>query len=334
MAGAICLEAPMKVTHEAIDPELRTAGRIAKLLFRPSQPFWRVLHAAGRLLAGRNISGLRCDQRWIPSTEGGPDVRVRIYRPLAAPAGGGLPGVLFLHGGGYALGKPEMSAARIALLMATRPCVIVAPDYRKSLDAPYPAALDDCHSALLWLRDHAGELGVRADRLIVFGESAGGGLTAALVLRARDRGDVEIAFQMPLYPMIDDRMTTGSCRDNDAPLWNATHNRLAWQLYLGDLADGAVPPYAAPARATDHAGLPPGATLVGTLDPFRDETIAWVENHRNAGIPFELRLFDGCYHGFERLAPKARVSREAEDFIQEQFAAAVDGCSKVGKSAT
>ncbi len=316
----------MRVPREAIDPQLRVAGTLARLVFRPSLPLWRCLRFASRRLVGRHVPGLRGEQKWIPSSEGGPDVRVRVFRPASEAPAGALPGVLFLHGGGYALGIPEASAVRLRTLMQTRPCVIVAPDYRKSLEAPYPAALDDCTSALVWMRDHADELGVRSDQLIVIGESAGGGLAAAVTLRARDRGDVAIAFQMPLYPMIDDRMTTASCRDNDAPVWNASHNRLGWQLYLGGLAGDAVPKYAAAARETDHAGLPPAATLVGDLDPFRDETIRWVEGLRAAGVPCAFRQFDRAYHGFELLQPNAEVSRAATAFVCEQFAHAVDDC--------
>jgi acetyl esterase/lipase len=237
-----------------------------------------------------------------------------------------LPGLLFLHGGGYAIGSPEMMGDVYRQLIRTRDCVIVAPDYRKSFDAPYPAAVNDCYAALLWLKENAAELGVRDDQLIVMGQSAGGGLTAAVSLMARDRGDVRIAFQMPLYPMIDDRMITESSRDNDAPLWSSKHNRLGWDLYLGELAGrDDVPKYAAPARETDYADLPPTATFVGGLDPFRDETIQYVENLRAAGVPVEFRLYEGCFHGFDGVSRKARVSREANAFVAEQLASAVDG---------
>src|SRR5690606_30824760 len=132
-----------------------------------------------------------------------------------------VPGVLWIHGGGYAQGVPEMSHDMYRQLIGTRDCVIVAPDYRLSIDAPYPAALEDCYEVLLWMKDHAQELGIRSDQLMVGGESAGGGLTAALAMYARDRGEVNLAFQMPLYPMIDDRMVTESAGDNNAYVWNS-----------------------------------------------------------------------------------------------------------------
>jgi acetyl esterase/lipase len=314
----------MRVTRDMIDPELRRAGSVAKPLARPSRWVFRLARRLGRTMNGRNAPGLDCDERRIESLDEGVEVRVRIYRPPTPATDGPLPGVLFLHGGGFAMGSPEASVSTCQQLIRTRDCVIVAPDYRKSVEAPYPAALNDCYATLLWLKKNAAELGVRDDQLIVVGESAGGGLTAALTLMARDRGEVRIAHQMPLYPMIDDRMTTESMRDNDAPLWSARHNRVAWDLYLGGLSGDEVPKYAAPARESDYGGLPPTTTFVGALDPFRDETVEYVERLRAAGVPVELRVFGGCYHGFDLILPDSKPGRAANEFLREQFAAAVD----------
>ena len=315
----------MRVTRDMIDPELRLVGNVAKLLFRPTAGFFRLARRLGRRMEGRNVPGLDCDERWIGSIDDGVQVRVRIYRPPSPTTEGLLPAVLFLHGGGYAMGNPEAFASTYEQLIRTRDCVIVSPDYRKSVDAQYPAAVNDCYATLLWLKKNAAELGVRDDQIIVIGGSAGGGLTAAVTLMARDRGEVQVAYQMPLYPMIDDRMTTESMRDNDAPLWSAQHNRVAWSLYLGALSGDEVPKYAAPARETDYTGLPPTTTFVGALDPFRDETIEYVERLRAAGVPVEFRVFEGCYHGFELVRPDSKSGRAANEFVCAQFAAAVDG---------
>ena len=314
----------MRVKLSDIDPELRVAGFMGRLLMRPSAGYFRLLHRLTRRGGGGDVEGLDCSERQVPSIDDGPPVRVRVYAPPDRPEGALLPGVLFLHGGGYAFGSPEMSGDTYRSLTRTRPCVIVAPDYRKSFDAPYPAAVNDCYAALLWLKSHASELGVRDDQLIVIGQSAGGGLTAAVSLMARDRGDVRIAFQMPLYPMIDDRMTTESSRDNNAPVWSSRHNEIGWRLYLGELSGDAVPKYAAPARETDYTGLPPTATFVGGLDPFRDETVNYVEALRAAGVPVAFDLYEGCFHGFDALPGDARVQKEAAAFLHEQFAHAVD----------
>lgn len=315
----------MRVTTEMIDPELRTAGAMFKLLFRPSESFFRFSRTLAARTAGTSVAGLDCDERRIPSLDPGVDVRVRVYRSEVRSADR-VPGVVFLHGGGYALGAPEQNGELYKTLIGLRDCVVVAPEYRKSFDAPYPAALNDSYATLRWLQQNAEELGVRDDQLIVMGQSAGGGLTAAVTLMARDRGEVRVAFQLPLYPMIDDRNATDSARDNDAPVWSERHNRLAWRLYLGDLSGGEVPPYAAPARETNYADLPPAATFVGDLDPFRDETIQYVENLRAAGVDVEFRLFKGCYHGFDGIRPDSKVGREANAFVREQFAAAIDNC--------
>lgn len=313
----------MRVTLDAIDPELRLVGVAANLVFRPSERFFRFARRIDRRMHGSDVPELECEQRWIDSLDDGVRVRVRTYRPRARSASP-LPGVLFLHGGGYAIGSPEQFAAAYRMLLRTRDCFIVAPDYRKSLDAPYPAALHDCYGALLWLKANAAALGVRDDQLFVMGMSAGGGLTAAVSLLARDRGDVRIAHQFPLYPMLDHRTITASSRDNDAPLWNAKHNRIAWNLYLGDLAGGDVPKYASPALETDCAGLPPTTTFVGELDPFLDETVAYVEGLRAAGVPAEMRRHPRCFHGFDAIRPNARESRAANQFLCDRFAAAVD----------
>ena len=132
-------------------------------------------------------------------------------------------------------------------------CVMVVPDYKKSLYAPFPAALEDCYLALLWLKENGEKYGMRRDKIFVGGNSAGGGMTAALTLYARDRGEVNIAFQMPLYPMLDDRPTETS-KNNDAPVWNTKSNIAAWELYLGgDYGTDRVSKYAAPARETDFS---------------------------------------------------------------------------------
>jgi acetyl esterase/lipase len=314
----------MRVTLQMIDPELRLAGIAARLLFRPSEGFFRLLWRLDRRMHGSDAPGLECGQRWVDSLDEGVRVRVRTYRAPGRSGGSKLPGVLFLHGGGYAVGSPEQFVAAYRMLVRTRDCVVVAPDYRKSLEAPYPAALKDCYGSLLWLKQNAADLGVREDQLFVMGMSAGGGLTAAVSLMARDRGDVRIAHQFPLYPMVDHRMVTDSSRDNDAPVWSARHNRVAWDLYLEGLAGDAVPKYASPALENNSADLPPTTTFVGELDPFLDETVAYVEGLRAAGVPVEFRRYPRCYHGFDIIRPGATVSREANAFLCERLAFAAD----------
>lgn len=234
------------------------------------------------------------------------------------------PGVLWIHGGGYATGMKEMVFMSRAVDLVERfGAVVVSPGYRLSWRAPYPAALEDCYAALLWLRDHAGSLGVDPSQLMVGGESAGGGLTAALCLLARDRGEVGVAYQMPLYPMIDN-LDTESSRDNRNKVWNTTYNHQAWRFYLrGDARNPDVSPYAAPARAEDLSGLPPAYSFVCTGEPFYCETISYFDRLREAGVDAHVDVYDGLYHAFDMMEPELAESRLARERFCERFAYAM-----------
>lgn len=308
----------MNIERKMIDRQLRIPGMIFKMILKsPNEAKFRQLRQKLDYLRGKKTRGLQCSEEWIPHRQEGTSLRICIYKPLVSSPGAA--GILWMHGGGYAIGVPELSDGIIRRLIAESGCIVVAPDYRLSLDSPYPAALNDCHEALLWMKENASALGIREDQLMVGGESAGGGLAAALALYERDCGGVKIAFQMPLYPMLDDRMTNESAKDNNAPVWDSDANRVAWGLYLGDLAGKDVPAYAAPARASDFSNLPPAVTFVGDLEPFRDETIKYVTNLREAGVPVDFERYPGCYHAFDKMNPYADVSRKALSFFMESF---------------
>ncbi len=317
----------MNITNEMIDKELRFRGNITKLLFNPSNEEKYIKSSKRnnmlmRITSRKSVKGLKCTEKLIPRRKGETKLRIRIYKPINEKEN--VPGVLWIHGGGYAIGTPEQSGSTYKRLIEASNCVIVAPDYRLSVEEPYPAALDDCYDTLLWMKNNAKELGIRDDQLMVGGESAGGGLTAALSLYARDKGEVNIAFQMPLYPMIDDRMINESAKNNDAPVWNSNLNKWAWKLYLGDLYERDVPAYAAPIRAADFKNLPPTATFVGDLEPFRDETIEYVKNLEKAGVSVNFKMYKGCFHAFDIICPKAKISKEAISFLIESFRFAVN----------
>jgi acetyl esterase/lipase len=313
----------MKVTADLIDPELRRRGLLFRRLLhglseRGLRREYRITSALQPLLRRRRPGDLEFTEEWATRPDGS-RLRLLVVAPLDRQSD--VPGLLWLHGGGYAIGSPDQETPAYRQFIAASDCIVVAPDYRLSPEAPYPAAFDDCYLALVWLRDNAERLGVRPDQLAVGGESAGGGLTAAVTLAARDRGEVAVAFQMPIYPMIDDRPPA---EENDGPVWDSTTNRSAWQLYLGEAYGRAdVPPYAAPARALDWAGLPPTMTYVGDIEPFFPETVAYVENLRAAGVPVAFEVLPGCWHGFDRVAPKARVSQRAAQFRVRWFRHAV-----------
>ena len=249
----------------------------------------------------------------------GGEMKLLILRPSAsAKPREQTPGILWLHGGGYALGMAEMVYISRALpLVRKYGAVVVAPEYRLAGQAPYPAALEDCYAALRYLKDQSEALGCSDSKLMVGGESAGGGLTAALCLCARDRGEINIAFQMPLYPMLDDR-DTDSSRDNHGLSWNTRRNHAAWKLYLREVA-GTPPAYAVPARAVSWAGLPPAYTFVGDREPFYCETLSYIHALQQEGIPARVDVYPSGFHAFDMLLPFRRVSRRAIAAFEAQY---------------
>jgi len=248
------------------------------------------------------------EKRKIPST--GRDIKILIFRPTTARrVTAQTPGILWIHGGGYATGMAEMAYfSRPLALVKKYGAVVVCVDYRLSVEAPYPAALEDCHAALCWLKEHVAELGVNDSKLMVGGESAGGGLTAALCMYARDKGSVNIACQMPLYPMLDDRDTESS-RDNHAPVWNTKRNHAAWKLYLKGLEN--IPAYAAPARQTDYSDLPPAYTFVGDIEPFYCETLTYIENLKAAGVEAKVDVYPKWFHAYDMFFPFKPMAKRA-----------------------
>ncbi len=228
------------------------------------------------------------------------------------------PGILWIHGGGYATGMPEMVYASRAMDLVRRyGAVVVSPDYRLSGEAPYPAAGEDCYAALLYMQAYAEELGFNRQWIMVGGESAGGGLTAALCLYARDRGEVRIRFQMPLYPMLDCEDTPSSA-DNHGLTWNTRRNHAAWKQYLRDVR-AEVPYYASPSRCEDLRGLPPAYTFVGDREPFRDETLAYVKQLRAAGVEAHVDVYHSGLHAFDMLMPWLPKSRAAARRFEKEF---------------
>ena len=312
--------------YKRIDPQLRFVGFIVKLLLHPSVWGFRFLHWLLTLSKPRPLKGAETQTHEIPRSQEDSSFRTLVYRPVNIEKP--LPIVVYFHGGGYAMQLPDNPGYHLFYkgLMKTRDCIIIAPDYRRSLDAPYPAAFDDCYDTLLWAKQNAKALGGRSDQLFVMGDSAGGGLTLATCLKARNTGDVNVAFQMPLYPMIDDTQSNPSAINNRMPGWNSGHNRVGWKLYLRGLKEkGAeIPETAAPARATSMQGLPPAVTFVGDLDPFLDETVIFVERLKETGVPVEFEVYPGCFHGFDQIVPDADKSKEALRFLMNAYAYAVD----------
>ena len=245
------------------------------------------------------------EDRTVPGPDGAPDLKVRIYRPVESA--GQLPGIYFIHGGGMILGDIEGEDAAATKLCDEVGAVVVSVEYRLAPEHPHPAPVEDCYAGLTWTAKNAAELGIDADRLAIFGASAGGGLTLATALVARDRGGPQVRFLMPIYPMIDDRNETPSSHEiTDIGIWDRAGNLEAWAWYLGGKE---ADEYAAPSRAEDVSGLPPTFIDVGTVDLFRDEDIAFAQRLMQAGVPTELHVYPGSYHASETFAPDAALSQ-------------------------
>lgn len=230
--------------------------------------------------------------------------------------------VLWIHGGGYILGIKEMVyMSRAADLVKQFGVTVLSPSYRLAWQEPYPAAAEDCYAVLRYMDEHRAEFS--ADLLMVGGESAGGGLAAAVCMMARDRG-IKVDFQMPLYPMLDN-LDTDSSRDNHGKVWNTRRNHLGWRMYLRKAAKSAdISPYASPARQKDCTGLPPCYTFVGDGEPFYRETLDYVERLRAAGIEADADVYHSDVHAFDMLRPEEAVSRQAIARFNERFEAALD----------
>jgi acetyl esterase/lipase len=236
--------------------------------------------------------------KMIPGPPGAPAVTLRIYRPdgLAGP----LPGLIYLHWGGFVFGDLDTTHSTATRIADQVGAVVVSVDYRLAPENPFPAGLEDCYTGMMWVAQHADELGIDLDRIGVGGESAGGGLAAALALLARDRGGPQLRFQCLVYPQLDDRLDTMSARSFvDTPKWCRASALLSWSYYLGSAVEpggNGVSRYAAPARAENFSGLPPAFVSVCQFDPLRDEGIAYAYQLMQAGVRTELCHYPGTFH--------------------------------------
>lgn len=292
--------------------------------------FLPVLELPGDLPAIRNFAPLprekaddvrETDMR-MPGGDG-QDMLVKRFEAKGEEAHtGNRPALLWIHGGGYVLGHPEAEGIICEQFVHSSGCVVFAPDYRLAPEHPYPSALMDCYAVLQKMAEHAEEYGIDPTRIAIGGGSAGGGLAAALALLARDRGGPAICFQMPLYPMLDDRNVTPSTHEElDPAVWSRANNQVAWQMYLGE--HGSESLYGVPARATDLSGLPPAYLCIGQMDLFRDETIDYAARLAQAGVDVELHVHPGLYHASELFVLDAAISKRVRSEYVEALTRAL-----------
>ena len=251
----------------------------------------------------------------IETEEGG--IKAIVLKPRAQ--NGKLPGILWIHGGGYMTGMAAMVHVTEGKSLAKRyGAVVVSPEYRLAKKVPYPAALNDCFAALRYMYDNAEELGIDRNRIIVGGESAGGGLAAALCMYARDKSDIKVFMQIPLYPMLD-CFDTPSSSDNHGLFWDTRRNHWGWSHYLGPLyGKPDIPQYASPSRETDYSNLPPAYTFITDGEAFYDETMTYIKNLNDAGVPSHVDVFHGNFHAFDFLF-WTRNAKEARRRLYEYY---------------
>jgi acetyl esterase/lipase len=255
-------------------------------------------------------------ERLAPGLAGEPDISLAVCVPAKATTP--VAAIYFIHGGGMITGSNRGSSIAGALTVAAElGLAVISVEYRLAPEHPHPAPVEDCYAGLLWTVEHADELGIDLERLVVGGISAGGGLAAATVLLARDRGGPAITAQMLWSPMLDDRNNSYSTRQMvGLGIWDASDNAFGWTALLGDQQGGSeVSPYAAPARASDLSGLPPAFVDVGSAETFRDEVVDYASRIWRAGGSAELHVWPGGFHGFQLLAPQAAISQTSRQAV-------------------
>jgi acetyl esterase/lipase len=239
----------------------------------------------------------RCEK--IPSFDG-----AQIPIEIAVPAGVGdnAPCLLYFHGGAFFIGGAPPNKNKAFALGKAAQCKILYVDYRLSGKHPFPYGVEDCYAALKWIHYNADPLGIDRERIVVYGESAGGALSAAVAQMARDRGDVHVHAQMLIYPVLDCSGSTESARTfTDTPIWRTEANAQMWKVYLRN-CQRPYSPYAAPMLADSLCDLPSAYIETAEFDPLRDEGIAYARRLQTDGVPVELVETRRTVHGYDMIA--------------------------------
>lgn len=310
-----------------IDPELRDlAGSVVNSdLNDPAAARAGMEDMMSTINAGVDTSGLNIQDLDVPGYGSAQTIKLRSYTPAGANTEERLAGLLQIHGGGFVMGSVDTDHASSVALARNLGVVVVSVDYRLAPEHSYPAALEDCYGALLWLHDNAQALGIDPQRVAVYGQSAGAGLAAALALLVREQGfknaegGPALCFQYLGMPELDDRLNTPSMkRFVDTPVWSQPKAELSWQYYLGEQYQrGAddVPALAAPARAGDLSNLPPAYISAMEFDPLRDEGVLFALKLMEAGVPVELHTFPGTFHGSALGVGAAVTKRQSKEMF-------------------
>ena len=297
----------MKPSIAALQPEMQQIARKMPQVSISAKNLW-FLRLMTKLFfkAPKMPAGIRVKNTFIASQDQKRQIRLRIYHPQVTSSN--APALLWMHGGGYVIGLPEQDDLYVVPFIQELGVVVISVDYRLAPDHPFPASLEDCYTALQWLAAQ-GMPGIDPHRIAVGGDSAGAGLAAALAQIAHDRGEIRPVFQLLVYPMLDDRTAARKDIDPQANLaWTNTSNCFGWESYLNQPCGAeTVPGGSVPARRADLSGLPPTWIGVGSNDLFYDEDVAYAQRLNEAGVPCELVIVPGAFHGFDIPAPEMQV---------------------------
>ena len=312
----------MKNEFSKIHLELQEIAKKSPKFNLSNKTLWLINLMMSLAPAPKTPEDILVDNTYIRGLNDQTKIRLRIYKPksIAAPT----PGLIWLHGGGYVMGRPEMDDRNCADFVRESGIMVVSVDYRCAPKYPFPAGLDDSYSALKWVASHSQQLGVDAKRIAIGGASAGGGLAAALGQLAHDRQEIKPIFQLLVYPMLDDRTALRTdIDDSNNVTWTQKSNRFGWESYLGkECGAEDVPTYSVPARREDLSGLPPTWIGVGSLDIFHDEDMAYAQRLKERGIECQIDIVPGAFHGFDVFDPQIPI---VQDFRKSKISALKKG---------
>jgi acetyl esterase/lipase len=291
-------------------PEFHPDLKLARFIPRPmAGPRVARIVRRFKVRAARVPPDMLVDDVLVPGRGDGDSARMRIYQPKALA--GTAPALLWMHGGGFIMGNVEQDDRRSMKIARELGITVAAVAYRLAPEHVAPAALEDAYACLSYLCGNAAAYHVDPKRVAIGGTSAGGGLTAGLALLALDRGEYEPVFQSMAYPVLDDRSALRQDRDDrNVRLYTPQGHLLSWRYYLGREPGGPeVSEYAAPGRRVDLSGLPPAWIGVCTFDVLHDEGVEYARRLNDAGVPCDLHIVEGGFHGFDVLFPRKEVTR-------------------------
>lgn len=282
-----------------VHPELQSVLKKSPTFDYSSKNLWFIRLLISSMPAPKAPADISIKNIKIDNKDNSAKIKLRIYQPVQRA--NVTPVLLWMHGGGHIIGKPEMEDTICIQFVRELGISIVSVDYRLSPKYPFPAGLEDCYSALMWTQQNSESFGFDATRIAIGGTSAGGGLAASLAQMAHDRKEVDPIFQLLTYPMLDDRTALHrDIDDSNSPTWSQKSNRFGWESYLGKhYGADEILAYSVPARREDLSGLPPAWIGVGTLDVFYEEDMLYAQRLKEAGVECDLNIIEGAFHGFD-----------------------------------